>query len=83
MALDRLERAGYVVRERNPADRRSVIVRVVPERIREMKTRYRKINAGLERILASFSEAELRTIHAFFTRANATPRPTADRSGEP
>src|SRR5580704_10211855 len=28
VALDRLETAGYIVRERNPGDRRSVIVRV-------------------------------------------------------
>lgn len=74
VALDRLERQGYVVRERNPADRRSVIVRVVPERMREIEARYRRINTGLDQLFASFTEAELRAVHTFFARANATRR---------
>jgi DNA-binding MarR family transcriptional regulator len=80
VALDRLERGGYIVRERNPSDRRSIIVRVVPERLRVIEARYREINTGVDRIFASFSEAQLSTIHEFFARANdmrphATPLP--------
>lgn len=71
VALDRLERGGYIIRERNPADRRSIIVRVVPERIRSIQARYREINTGVDQIFASFSEAELRAIHEFFAQANA------------
>jgi DNA-binding MarR family transcriptional regulator len=71
VALDRLERDGYVVRERNPADRRSVIVRVVPERLRAIHERYREINAGMDQIFTSFSDDELRTVHEFFVRTNA------------
>jgi DNA-binding MarR family transcriptional regulator len=71
VALDRLERAGYIIRERNPADRRSIIVRIVPERIQPVHQRYREINAGVDQIFASFSKADLRTIHEFFTKANA------------
>ncbi len=81
VALDRLERGGYIVRERNPADRRSVIVRVVPEKINAIQQRYREINAGIDQIFASFSEAELRTVRDFFTRANAL-RPRATPSAE-
>jgi DNA-binding MarR family transcriptional regulator len=74
VAVDRLERQGYVVRERNPADRRSVIVRAVPERMREIQARYRKVYTGLDQLFASFTQAELRTVHAFFGRANASRR---------
>ena len=71
VVLDRLERGNYIVRERNQADRRSIIVRVVPEKIQAIQARYREINTGIDQIFASFSAAELRTIHEFFTRANA------------
>jgi DNA-binding MarR family transcriptional regulator len=76
VALDRLERAGYIIRERNPADRRSIIVRIVPERIQPVHEYYREINAGVDQIFASFSKTDLRTIHEFFTKANAM-RPRA------
>lgn len=35
--VDRLERAGYVVREGDPADRRRVLVSAVPERAAEFR----------------------------------------------
>lgn len=36
VALDRLERAGYIKRERNPADRRSLLATIVPGRLRKL-----------------------------------------------
>jgi hypothetical protein len=42
-----------------------------------IQARYREINTGGDQIFASFSEAKLRTIHEFFTQANAM-RPRAN-----
>jgi DNA-binding MarR family transcriptional regulator len=81
VALDRLERQGYIVREPNPADRRSVIVRIVPEKLHPIQMRYREINAGLDQIFAAFSDSQLQAIYEFFTRANCL-RSHPD-SGEP
>src|SRR5262249_16934072 len=41
--IDRLERAGFVRRERPPEDRRRVLVRIVPERGREVKKLYESL----------------------------------------
>jgi DNA-binding MarR family transcriptional regulator len=79
VALDRLERQGYIVRAPNPADRRSVIVRVVPEKIRPIQTRYREIHAGLEQIFAAFSEVQLHTIYEFFAHANSLRSSAGER----
>src|SRR6266480_2276351 len=38
--LDRLERGGWVVRERDPSDRRAVVVRVLPDRYGDLLRLY-------------------------------------------
>ena len=45
--LDRLEKAGFVKRERNPDDRRSVLVRVNPAKLRKINALYAGINRQL------------------------------------
>ena len=45
--IDRLERAGFVTRDRDPADRRRVIVTPVPERIAEVGTFYGELMAPM------------------------------------
>src|SRR3954467_12569459 len=42
--LDRLERAGWATRDRDPADRRAVVVRAAPERGREIFELYADMN---------------------------------------
>src|SRR5512138_703542 len=42
--LDRLERAGWATRDRDPADRRAVVVRAAPERGREIFRLYAGMN---------------------------------------
>jgi len=71
MALDRLEKAGFVRRERNPNDRRSVIVRPVPAKMRKVFELYRPINAGMEQLMSSYGLEELATVAEFFSRCNA------------
>ena len=69
--LDRLEKAGLVKRERNPDDRRSVLVRVNPAKLRKINALYAGINRQLGAFLAQTPEAELRSVLNFFARVNA------------
>jgi DNA-binding MarR family transcriptional regulator len=69
--LDRLEKAGLVKRERNPDDRRSVLVRVNPAKLRKINALYAGINQQLATFLAQTPEAELRSVLNFFARVNA------------
>jgi len=75
VVLDRLERAGFIQREPNPADRRSVLIRTVPARARKLQSRYRTKGELLVSTLAVYSEDELRLILDFFTRTNDANRP--------
>src|SRR5580698_8166715 len=69
--LDRLEKAGVVKRERNPNDRRSVLVRVNPKKLRKINALYRGINERLEAFFSETSEPELRLVANFLARMNA------------
>ena len=40
VALDRLEKGGYVRREPNPADRRSLLITLIPTRLRKIAAMY-------------------------------------------
>lgn len=72
--LDRLEKAGYVRRERNPDDRRSVLVRVNPAKLRKINAMYAGINKGLAAFLAETPDAEVESTLKFFSRINAIGR---------
>jgi DNA-binding transcriptional ArsR family regulator len=65
--LDRLERGGWVVRERDPSDRRAVRVRAKHDRNTELVRLYGGMNSSLSDICASYSVAQL-TILADFLR---------------
>jgi DNA-binding MarR family transcriptional regulator len=67
--LDRLERAGWVVRERDPDDRRAVLVRALRERAGQILTLYAGMNSALDQICAGYSEAELEVLADFLRRA--------------
>jgi DNA-binding MarR family transcriptional regulator len=69
--LDRLEKAGLVKREPNPKDRRSVLVRVNPRKLRKINALYSAINAQVDAFLSETPEAELQTVANFFSRMNA------------
>jgi len=69
--LDRLEKAGYVKREPNPADRRSLLVRVNPKKLEKVNASYNIINERMAELYASTPESELRTVMEFFKRMNS------------
>jgi DNA-binding MarR family transcriptional regulator len=63
--VDRLERAGFVRRERDAADRRKVHVVLVDAAVQRLSAHYREHGEHLERVLAARSAEELRVIAAF------------------
>ena len=70
--IDRLERDGWVARERDPADRRAVLVRALPERLTELVRLYSGMNRSVDEICARYGSAELDLIADFLGRtANA------------
>jgi DNA-binding MarR family transcriptional regulator len=71
VVLDRLEKAGFVRREPNPEDRRSLIVRPVPENLARLQAMYGEIHRGLAKLLDSYSDKELKLIIGFFQKASA------------
>jgi len=68
--LDRLEKAGYIRRESNPADRRSLIIRPVPARARKLRRIYQSKSDTLLKVLSGYDETGLQTILGFFQKAN-------------
>jgi DNA-binding MarR family transcriptional regulator len=66
--LDRLERGGWVARERAAEDRRGVVVRVLRDRAAEIMGLYAGMNTSVERICAGYDETELQVIADFLRR---------------
>jgi DNA-binding MarR family transcriptional regulator len=67
--LDRLEKGGWLTRERDPQDRRSVMLRVRRERIVEVLRQYGGMNRALDDLCASYTDEQLTVIADFLTRA--------------
>jgi DNA-binding MarR family transcriptional regulator len=80
--LDRLERAGWVVRDRARADRRSVTIRVLPDRGMEVFRLYQPMNGAMDDVLAGYSEAELYLIAGFLRRSTEAGEKANDRLGQ-
>jgi DNA-binding MarR family transcriptional regulator len=78
--LDRLERGGWITRDRDPdaTDRRAVTVRGRRERNAEVLRLYSGMNASLEQICAGYTEAELEVLADFLRRTTAAGRAATD-----
>ena len=75
--IDRLEQAGYVRRQPDPADRRRVIVEVVPEKVAAVEATISRLGEAVAPEIGRFSEAELAVINDFLTRLAAVTREEA------
>lgn len=78
--LDRLERGGWITRERDPqaTDRRAVAVRALPDRGGELYRAYAGMNALMDDICADYTDDELRLIADFMARVTGAGRDAAD-----
>ena len=54
VVLDRLEKAGYIRREANPRDRRSLLIRPVPAKMRKLHNIYRSKSQSLAEVKPSY-----------------------------
>jgi len=63
--VDRLEKAGFVRRERDETDRRKVFIVTVPESVAEIGRFYVPMQAAMHKVLGSYSEAELQLLLRF------------------
>jgi DNA-binding MarR family transcriptional regulator len=66
--VDRLERNGYVTRQRNNSDRRKVTIEADPERLREVASHYQSQGQAMTEVLDAYSETEFAAIIDFLTR---------------
>ena len=69
--LDRLERGGWIARDRDPADRRGVVVRALRDRSAELLRLYAGMNHSLEQILGDYTDTELQVLADFLSRTAA------------
>jgi DNA-binding MarR family transcriptional regulator len=78
--LDRLERGRWVIRERDPADRRAVLVRIDRDRYGELLSHYAGLSREMNRLLAGYSDEELKVISDFMRRTVEAGRQAAAHS---
>src|SRR5258706_8442303 len=80
--LDRLERGGWIVRDRDPADRRAVLVRVLRNRNAEIMRLYSGMNSSMSDICAGYRDAELEVIADFLRRTAEAGQTATDKLAE-
>lgn len=71
VALDRLEKAGYIRRQPNPGDRRSLLITLVPARLRKLAHLYEGVERETRRLLATLPERDLEAVVRFFEALKA------------
>lgn len=77
--LDRLERGGWIARERDPSDRRAVVIRARRERYAELMRLYAGMNRSMNKLLADYSDNELEVIADFLGRTVSAGRNATDQ----
>jgi DNA-binding MarR family transcriptional regulator len=77
--LDRLERGGWIARERDATDRRAVVVRALHDRNAELLHLYAGMNASMDDICAGYTDAELELLAGFLHRIANAGRTATDK----
>ncbi|MGG1659235.1 MarR family winged helix-turn-helix transcriptional regulator [Brevibacillus sp. NRS-1366] len=68
--IDRLEEAGYVVRDKDPNDRRRVVVKAAPENATQISTLFDSVMQSTLKLMSQYSEQEMLVILAFIRQLN-------------
>jgi DNA-binding MarR family transcriptional regulator len=76
--LDRLERGGWVARDRDPSDRRAVLVRVRRDRAAELFGLYAGMNTSMDQLCAGYSDDQLELLADFLRRTTDAGRDATD-----
>ena len=80
--LDRLERGGWIARDRDPADRRGALIQMQRGRAAEVLRLYlvdSGMNSALDDICADYGDAELELLAGFLRRTAEAGRAAATR----
>jgi len=70
--LDRLEKAGYLKREPNPRDRRSVLVHLNAAKAKKLQSFYGEVNQRMAALFDETPERELRSMLNLLSKMNAS-----------
>lgn len=76
--LDRLERGGWIARERDPHDRRAVLLKAARDRYAELMRRYAPMNRAMNKLLTTYTDNQLETIADFLKRTVEAGRAATD-----
>ncbi|MGH3326462.1 MAG: MarR family transcriptional regulator [Streptomycetales bacterium] len=76
--LDRLERGGWIARDRDPSDRRAVAVRALRDRNAELFRLYSGMSTSMDEICAGYAETELELLADFLRRTTCAGRSATD-----
>lgn len=76
--LDRLERGGWITRERDPVDRRAVVVRARRDRNAELFRLLAGMDSLMNEICADYTDAELELLADFLQRTTNAGRHATD-----
>jgi DNA-binding MarR family transcriptional regulator len=76
--LDRLERAGWIARERDPSDRRAVLVKALRDRGAELYRLYTPMISSVDEICSGYNDAELELLTDFLRRTARAGRIATD-----
>jgi DNA-binding MarR family transcriptional regulator len=77
--LDRLEKGGWIVRDRDQNDRRAVLVRAVPGKQRDIFHLFDGMNRRLDKVLERYSDDEIDVIVDFLRRCTEAGRSATKR----
>ena len=80
--LDRLERGGWIARERDPSDRRAVVVRARRDRNPELMRLYSGMNSSMNEICAGYGDDELEVLADFLRRTVDAGQSATDKLAE-
>jgi DNA-binding MarR family transcriptional regulator len=81
--LDRLERGGWIARERDPADRRAIVVRTRRDRTAELFGLYAGMNRAMDQICAGYSDDQLDLLAGFLRRTTTAGQDATDELRAP
>lgn len=76
--IDRLERGGWVARDRGTSDRRAVLIRALRDRNSELLHLYSGMNTSMDQICAEYGDAELQLLADFLRRTAHAGRTATD-----
>ena len=81
--LDRLERAGFVRRERDPTDRRKILVRLLTGRAEEVARLFAPLDSAMSHLFEQYTAAELAFLDEFALRVGQILQHETARLREP